>query len=251
MTMVAVRASGRRAAHWGPSARVLSAAALAAGAAFVTVTVLALVAEEASDGKVLLFQWMSAPYIVAGVIAWWRRPSSRLGPLMLAGGIGVSLAALQFSSPQLLATFGAALDILPAALFLHVFLAFPDGKLRSRFERTLVGAAYVAALGLQITRMTLGAFDNSFTFRASPDLALGVARFEFLTVSALLVVGVAVLAFSRRGSYRARRRAFVHLFDLFALGLLLAAALFTDAALRGPWLELVQRATWIVVGLAP
>ena len=234
-----------------PSPRTLSAIAFVGAAIVVATTTLGLLAEEATPQKLLLYEWMSAPYVVAGVIAWWRRPRSRLGPLMIAGGIGTSLAALQFSSPDLLYSFGAALDILPAALFLHVFLAFPDGRLRSTFERTLVVATYVAALGLQIVRMSLGAFDNSFKFRGSPELALAIARVEFLTVSALLVVGVGVLLLTRRKSYRPRRRALSHLIDVFALGLLLAALLFTDAVFHGPWLIVVQRATWIVVGLAP
>src|SRR6476619_6153351 len=157
-----------------PSPRTLSAIAFVGAAIVVATTTLGLLAEEATPQKLLLYEWMSAPYVVAGVIAWWRRPRSRLGPLMIAGGIGTSLAALQFSSPDLLYSFGAALDILPAALFLHVFLAFPDGRLRSTFERTLVVATYVAALGLQIVRMSLGAFDNSFKFRGSPELALAI-----------------------------------------------------------------------------
>ena len=51
---------------------------------------------------------------------------------------------------------GQALDKLPAVIFLHVYLAFPEGRLQSRFERVLVGTGYVAAVGLQLVKMGLG-----------------------------------------------------------------------------------------------
>ena len=30
--------------------------------------------------------WISLPYILGGLIAWWRRPDSNFGPLMLVAG---------------------------------------------------------------------------------------------------------------------------------------------------------------------
>ena len=75
-----------------------------------------------------LIEWISGAYVVAGLVAWWHRPESRLGPLMIAGGVAAGLSALQFSSNSAAYTLGAAMDILPIAFFLHVFLAFPDGR---------------------------------------------------------------------------------------------------------------------------
>ena len=34
-----------------------------------------------------LLDWIVCSYILSGLIAWWRRPESRLGPLMVAGGL--------------------------------------------------------------------------------------------------------------------------------------------------------------------
>ena len=90
------------------------------------------------------------PYVVAGVIAWSRRPDSRFGPLMLAAGFAMFLSCLQWSSASVPYTIGLACDLLPAALFLHLFLAFPSGRLKLRLERGVVGAAYAAAVGLQL-----------------------------------------------------------------------------------------------------
>ena len=63
---------------------------------------------------------------------------SRFGPLMIAAGFANFLASLSWARTTSSFTIGQALDLLPAALFLHVFLAFPSGRLRGRFERALV-----------------------------------------------------------------------------------------------------------------
>jgi len=254
MATVAYGHRTRPLAAVAPRPFVLGAiAAIGASIAALTLT-LGFVHDEFTTDKLLLYQWMSTPYIVAGLVAWWRRPESRLGPLMIAGGLLTALSGLQASSPAVLYTLGSALDILPAALFLHVFLAFPDGRLHSRFERVLVTTTYLLALGLQVLRMSIGAFDNSLQVSSSPDAALALFRIELLSVSAALVTGTVVLVLRRRRAGRPRRRSLALVIDLFALGLLLAAGLFAIAVLEWPSYEVFvafQRATWIVVGLAP
>ena len=66
--------------------------------------------------------------MVSGILAWWRRPESRLGLLMLATGFATALAPLQWVDQPVLYSIGHLFDMLPAALFLHVFLAFPTGS---------------------------------------------------------------------------------------------------------------------------
>ena len=125
---------------------------------------------EISSLHIALLHWISVPYVVVGVIAWWRRPESRLGALMVAGGAAMGLSTLQFASSDLLFTIGAAFDLVPAALFLHLYLAFPDGRLRSDFERVVVSTAYVAAVGLQLVKMALGEFGTQNLLVVSSDL---------------------------------------------------------------------------------
>jgi hypothetical protein len=82
-----------------------------------------------------LVNLITLPYVVAGVLAWSRRPDSRFGPLMVAAGFAMFLSCLQWSSASVPYTIGLAFDLLPAALFLHLFLAFPSGRLKLRLER--------------------------------------------------------------------------------------------------------------------
>ena len=71
-------------------------------------------------------------FIGLGVVAWQQRPSSRSGLLMTATGI---------------AWFAGS--FVDAGLFLHrgplvhLLVGYPRGRLRSRLERVVVGAAYV------------------------------------------------------------------------------------------------------------
>ena len=203
--------------------------------------------------QVFLIEWLSVPYVVAGLVAWWRRPESRLGLLMVAGGAASALSGWQFSGRAGEYTLGAAFDILPAALFLHVFLAFPDGRLRSRFERGIVTAAYVSAVGLQMVKLALGGVEaqNVLEISAQPGIVSHVERVQLLSLSALLLVGVGLLALRRRRLARPRRRTLAILIDCFAVGLVMAAALFVIAAYDWPGFIEVRRATLFVIGLSP
>ena len=218
-----------RHASWG----VPLVAALATAAAAASVA-LALAAGHPDALQVFLLEWVGVPYIVAGVIAWWCRPESRLGPLMVAGGLASAFSGWQLADSAGAYTVGAAFDIVPAALFLHLCLAFPDGRLRSRFERTLVGVAYAAAIGLQVVKLTLGGVDPANVIEVSRQAAV-VARVEdvqLLTLTAACLAGFVVLARRRRG--RPRRRSLGIVITSFELALVMVALLFIMAAFDWP-----------------
>ena len=207
-----------------PKASVLWAIALAGLILSVLAAVFGLTNSDVDDQQMVLYLWMIVPYTVAGLIAWSRRPQSRLGLLLIAGGLATGLSALQFSNHSLPYTIGAALDLLPAAILLHVFLAFPDGRLRSRFERILVAIAYPAAVGVQVFRLTLGSSDNLMEIGAATEVADDARTLGLILLSGILLMGMGVLAVRRRHSGRGRRRALALVIDLCALGMLLAAA---------------------------
>jgi hypothetical protein len=230
-----------------PVAAVLAAAA--AGASLV----LALAAGSPDPVQVFLMEWVAVPYVAAGVIAWWRRPASRLGPLMVAGGLASAFSGWQLAESAGPYTFGAAFDILPAALFLHVCLAFPDGRLRSRFEGVLVGVAYASAVGLQLVKLALGGVDpaNLVDVWRQPDLVALVEDVQLLSLSACCLVGLGVLALRRQRLGRPRRRSIAFVIDSFAIALVMIAALFVIATFDLPGFREVQRVTLLVVGLSP
>ncbi|MGH2780606.1 MAG: hypothetical protein ACRDLA_04145 [Thermoleophilaceae bacterium] len=96
----------------------------------------------------LLADWITIAYIFGGLVAWSRRPASRFGPLMIVAGFLMFLITLTWSENDVAYTVGQALDVVVPVLFLHVFLAFPEGRLHGRLERMLVAVGYVVAITL-------------------------------------------------------------------------------------------------------
>src|SRR6266540_3639740 len=93
----------------------------------------------AVQGAEIDFARPPKPYLLlAIVLAGWRRPENRFGPLMILAGFGTFLAFLGWSNVDVLHTIGQTLNLLPPILFLHVFLAFPSGRLERPFERAIV-----------------------------------------------------------------------------------------------------------------
>ena len=241
------RAERRRAWSLVPVAAVLAVAAAGASLGF------ALAADSPDPGRVFLMEWVAVPYVTAGVIAWWRRPASRLGPLMVAGGLASAFSGWQLAESAGPYTFGAAFDIVPAALFIHVCLAFPDGRLRSKFEGSLVAVAYASAVGLQLVKLALGGVGpaNLVDVWRQPDLVAMVEDVQLLSLSVCCVLALAVLIRRRRRLGRPRRRAIAFVIDSFALALVMIAALFVMATFDWPGFREVQRVTLFVVGLSP
>ena len=227
----------------------------AAAYSFVAALRNPLVGHELGEPLVVavLANWLTVSYILCGLFAWWRRPDSRFGALMVAAGFANFISTLSWTTNDLTFTLGQALDLLPPVLFLHVFLAFPSGYLNDRFERALVTSAYVAAVVLQVTRMTFGAYfgpHNLLEITANEDAALITLRIALLTMSAFCLAGVGVLVLRRRHG-RTLRRSRVLLVDAFAVGLVMIACLYISAAFDGPWVQEIRWATFATLGLAP
>jgi signal transduction histidine kinase len=203
-----------------------------------------------------LLTWISVPYIAAGLVAWSRRPESRLGPLMITGGFASGLSALQFAERDLPYTIGAMCDLLPAAFFLHICLSFPDGRLTSLLERVLVGLAYAAAFGLQLVKLAVVDFGphNLLEISVRLEAAEAVGRVQLLSLSGLCLIGIGVLGARRRQGGRPLRRSLALLIGSFALGLAMIAVLLVSGlieAFQGDTFLAIQRSTLFVIGLSP
>jgi signal transduction histidine kinase len=243
-----------------PKPAVLVAIAVAGVAAAVTTLVLALTNDQIDHVGVNVFlnDWITLNYIGAGLIAWWRRPESRFGLLMVAGGFLNFLATLHWASADVPVTIGFVLDLLPPVFFLYVFLAYPTGRLAGRVERAIVVGAVVTAIGLDLVRMMLGGGGprNLIELVSEPRAVTAVLDVQLIAISAFSLAGIGVLAARRWGAHRPPRRPLGPLVDSFALGLVMIAGLYLSIVLVGypdevAAIEAVRRATFLVVGLAP
>lgn len=87
-------------------------------------------------------------YLVAGLVAWGRRPENRLGPLLTVTAFALLARQLRYSDDALVFTVFFALGDLGYALVGHSALAYPTGRVVDRAERALVAAGYAVVLVL-------------------------------------------------------------------------------------------------------
>jgi signal transduction histidine kinase len=201
---------------------------------------------------VLVVSWITVPYLVSGLIAWWRRPVSRLGPLMLAAGFVTPLSLLPFADNQIWVSIGELFEVLPAAIYLHVFLAYPTGRLHARPEQLTVVSCYVATLLPTAARVMLGHDPtNIFTVTVNPVAALRVEQVQFSIICGLLLCGAVLLYVRRRALGRSKRRFAALLVDSFGLALVSLAALSVGGIWPWPGIGVVQALTSLAMGLAP
>jgi DNA-binding CsgD family transcriptional regulator len=83
---------------------------------------------------------------VAGVLALWSHPSSRIGPLLIAEGIAwdigpfiTKITAIP-ADPEL----ASVVNCISYAIGGHILLSYPSGRLREARDRLLVGLLYLA-----------------------------------------------------------------------------------------------------------
>jgi signal transduction histidine kinase len=204
--------------------------------------------------RVLLVSWVTLPFIFAGIVAWRRRPDSAFGPLMILAGFVTQLSILQWASQPFLNTVGQLSDLLVAAVWLHVFLAYPTGRLAGRAEGAVVIIGYVAALGLQVVILMLGGFDDRhlLTVIKRQTAAEAAQNVQLLTLSALALIGVVLLWRRWRSLPPWQRRLPTQIvIHCFSLSLVMLAALLTAGAFQLPGFEILRLATFAVAGLAP
>jgi hypothetical protein len=244
-----------------PSSFALWSLALAGFAAACGTLALAIAVDEVHEPVVraLLIDWVVVTYISAGLVAWWRKPQSRLGLLMVSAGFAVFLSTLSWTSLALPFsydipfTIGSALRLLPLVVFLHVYLAFPSGRVRGLLERSLVGATYVTAIGLALVHMLFGGLGphNLLEISLRPAAAKAVFDVQVLTSSALCLLGIVVLVARRRRTGQPLRRSLALLVDSFLLALLAIAVYLMFVFFELPGLEWFGRGSYLVIGLAP
>jgi signal transduction histidine kinase len=102
-------------------------------------------------------------FLVAGLVAWRRRPGNRLGPLMVVTCFALLCRQFRYSGDPLAFTVFFALGEVAWALVAHVALAYPTGRVTDRLERWFLGVAYAVALAFPFA--ILLAYDGSSGLR--------------------------------------------------------------------------------------
>ena len=155
-------------------------------------------------------------FILAGLIARTRRPLNRTGLLLIAVGFSWLATGLTGSNDSLVWTVGVALTAIPAGFLIHLLIAYPSGRLQSRWERSVVVTGYVLVSVAHFAHLPVdpdplscaddGCPSNAFLLRDDETLRnIAVSSIQILAVAFLLAV-VATLAGRWRQSSPAARR---------------------------------------------
>jgi signal transduction histidine kinase len=85
---------------------------------------------------------MGGGFTAVGLFTWYRRPDNPIGALMVATAFAWYAVMAGNTEPPLLWTFGQLFSNLFVATVINLLLAFPSGRLESRIDHVLAGAAY-------------------------------------------------------------------------------------------------------------
>lgn len=157
----------------------------------------------------LLVGWS---FVGAGLVAWRRRPDSRVGLLMCAVGLSWLPTLLFWSQDEWLFAASALFNNVPLVVYGHLLLAFPSGRLESRPARIVVAAGYVDAVAVQCAALLLisdlcpGCPVNPLAIMGNSAAGRTLVWGQQVVGLALITVGMVILAARWRRASGAQRR---------------------------------------------
>ena len=173
--------------------------------------------DEVQAGGVVFTPLIGWSFIATGLFAWWRRPGNNFGALMTLVGFVWFLAALVASDDRGLFAIGGLFGALPYALLLHMLVAFPSGRLETKWERILIGVAYFDTTVIQVLGVLFletgtadectGCPSNPLQIGDNPEIADAIFGVQSL-IGVVGVTAIAILLVRRwRGASSAYRSA--------------------------------------------
>ena len=89
-------------------------------------------------------------FAATGLFAWWRRPANLVGPLMFLTGFFWFFNVYQLANSTSIFVLGFILANFSYGFLIHLLLVFPDGKLETRLDRSVVAGGYFAVTVMQL-----------------------------------------------------------------------------------------------------
>ena len=199
------------------SRRLLIALAVAGLAAGVAIGAITASSDHIDDPVAqavsrLLVGWS---FIGTGLFAWWRRPANRTGRLMVTAGFAWFATSLSASDDDVLFTIGIALDALFPAIVGHLLIAFPSGRLQTRFERGVVAATYLLVTVGQIPSLLFeepGTPRNLLIVRGDQPLSDALDAAQLAGAAVVLVMSWVIIIRRFRAGGRTQRHALTPVF---------------------------------------
>ena len=162
-----------------------------------------------------------ALYVAVGLYTWWRRPDSRLGPLLMGNGFLYAATSFNASGASAAYTLGMVMWAVYVVYTAYLLLSYPRGRLELRLEREFIYAYALSTavvwsliLALSPTFPGAGAFNDCGTRCPANALVGGNAvigtalNTAASTVFTIALIGLTMLLFNKaRASRPVLRRA--------------------------------------------
>lgn len=246
-----------------PGALLLAALALAAAGTWV----LALLEPRPAVGRAGLLVGALLPawaFLAAGVVAWRTRGAGRIAALMAAVGLAWMAASLKAAADPALLAVGVLTAWWWAALFVHLALAFPTGRLPGSAERAVVLAGCVIAVPLQLVYVLLadagtlawagcdGCPSTGLLLTAAPGVARAISRAQEVGGAGVALGGFGLLLVHARQRTGLQRRALEPVLAAAALvGITTAASFLLQALGRQAAADVLARAYLVAFTSVP
>ena len=146
-------------------------------------------------------------FAALGGFAAWRRPDNATGVLLAAFGLAVLLSGMVIADARLPYLLSGLADALALALFVHLLLSFPSGRLQDTASRWVVGASYASAAVPQVVAMLVGDPAGDPGCGDCPDNPILVASHDGVAEAALVIKSVAGLTLALAAVVLVVRRA--------------------------------------------
>lgn len=191
-------------------------------------------------------------YAAAGLAAWWRRPSNRIGRVMMLGAAAWLAAGLLNSGVPALIAVGMVMATAPLAVAVHLLHAFPSGRLMGGPARFTVAAGYFVAIVLQAPLYLFEPNPPPYDWlwiADRPDLLAAGSTVQSLAGAAVMIATTVLLARRVWAAEPGRRRV---LLPLFSYGIFAVLSVPLAVNVIGPLLGLspVERAVFQLVVMA-
>lgn len=172
--------------------------------------------------------------MVAGLIGLRWRSSRAIAHLLLGASILYFIAYLVFSGDGLAYTIGLLIRGTWLIVAGHAVVAFPEGRLRSRLERVVVGAMYAWSLGFRlflpfIDPREFGCADcpaHVLLVESNRDVATFIARADSVIPIVVTIGVLVVLARRWRQATNPERRVLTPVYLVLGINVVTAIALF-------------------------
>lgn len=198
-----------------------------------------------------LFPVVGAAYVGSGLLAWYRRPANRMGPLLVAAGLVLHVAGFELTGVPVLSAIGLAFSLVPIPIILHLLLAFPTGRLTTRAGRVLAATGYAVVVGIDLVHSLLTP-GNPLAVADAPAVAAAAGWTVRVGAIVVILATSALLVHRFRLATPAQRRT---LAPLYAFGIFTTVYIVFAANVLLPLLGLslstVAGSQTVAIGLIP